>query len=238
MPRLVVEEEVGLELAQELALRQAAEEHRLVDLDVPVHQRADRALVRRRAARGDQRGAHAHGVAGVALQPLQRLEQRLEGPGGSGVVACSRSCAWNASRPLRWNTRSASSENSTASPSKAMRTSSGCASERVPNAGRRARPESRRRAPSARPRRSPTGTGARRAASGSATGAPAREHAALDRQAVGLTERNTRSPRPGRCATGSPLRRAAVAERQQLAHQRNATPGLAGLSRRSSCSAM
>ena len=41
-------------------LRQAAEEHRLVDLDVPVHQRADRALVGRRAARGDERGADAH----------------------------------------------------------------------------------------------------------------------------------------------------------------------------------
>jgi hypothetical protein len=45
---LVVEEKVGLELAQELALGQAAEEHRLVDLDVPVHQGADGALVRRR----------------------------------------------------------------------------------------------------------------------------------------------------------------------------------------------
>ena len=35
---LVVEEKVGLELAQELAFAQAAEEHRLVDLDVPLHQ--------------------------------------------------------------------------------------------------------------------------------------------------------------------------------------------------------
>jgi hypothetical protein len=58
---LVVEEEVGLELAQELALGQAAEEHGLVDLDVPVHQGADGALVRRRAAGRDQRRAHAHG---------------------------------------------------------------------------------------------------------------------------------------------------------------------------------
>ena len=45
--RLVVEEEIRLELAQEIALGEAAEEQRLVDLDVPVHQRADRALVRR-----------------------------------------------------------------------------------------------------------------------------------------------------------------------------------------------
>ena len=70
---LVVEEEVGLELAQELALLQAAEEHRLVDLDVPFHQGADRALVRRRTARRDERGADAHAVDALVLEPLQRL---------------------------------------------------------------------------------------------------------------------------------------------------------------------
>src|SRR5947208_16772230 len=78
VPRLVVEEEVRLELAQELALGQAAEEHRLVDLDVPVHQGADRALVRRCAARGDERGADAHLLRARLLQAVQRLEQRLE----------------------------------------------------------------------------------------------------------------------------------------------------------------
>ena len=84
---LVVEEEVGLELAQELALRQAAEEHRLVDLDVPVHQRADRALVRRRAARGDERGADAHAVRRLVLQPMQRRAAAAgTGPAASGVV--------------------------------------------------------------------------------------------------------------------------------------------------------
>src|SRR5213595_1571389 len=41
VPGLVVEEEIGLELAQELALGEAAEEHRLVDADVPRHQGAD-----------------------------------------------------------------------------------------------------------------------------------------------------------------------------------------------------
>src|SRR4029079_18243348 len=75
-------EEVGLELAQELALAQAAEEHRLVDLDPPVHQRADRALVRRRAARGDERVADAHAVRGLVLQAVQREQQRLERAGG------------------------------------------------------------------------------------------------------------------------------------------------------------
>ena len=47
---LVVEEEVRLELAQERPFVEAAQEHRLVDLDVPVHQRADRALVRGRSS--------------------------------------------------------------------------------------------------------------------------------------------------------------------------------------------
>ncbi len=82
MAGLVVEEEVGFELAQELALGQSAQEHRLVDLDVPVHQRADRAFVGRRTARGDERGADPHAVARLVLQPLQRFEQRLERAGG------------------------------------------------------------------------------------------------------------------------------------------------------------
>ena len=79
VPGLVIEEEVGLELAQELALGEATEEHRLVDLDLPVHQRADRALVRRCAARRDERGAQAHVGRARALQALQCFEQRLEG---------------------------------------------------------------------------------------------------------------------------------------------------------------
>jgi len=61
---LVIEEKVWLEFAQELALGQAAQEHGLVDFDLPVHQGADGALVGRRAARGDQRGADAHGGGG------------------------------------------------------------------------------------------------------------------------------------------------------------------------------
>src|SRR5213082_3554719 len=78
MPGLVVEEEVGFEFAQELALRESAEEHRLVDADVPRHQRADRALVRRRAARRDERRAHPHRRRPRLLQPMQRREEGLE----------------------------------------------------------------------------------------------------------------------------------------------------------------
>jgi len=80
MACLVVEEKIGLELAQEFALGQATEEHRLVDLDVPIHQGADGTFVRRRAARCHQGGADAHVVRRLALQAVQRLEQRLEWP--------------------------------------------------------------------------------------------------------------------------------------------------------------
>ena len=86
MAGLVVEEEIGLELAQELAFLQAAEEHRLVDLDIPLHQRADRALVRRRAAGRDERSANAHAVRRLVLQPVQGEQERLERAGREGSL--------------------------------------------------------------------------------------------------------------------------------------------------------
>lgn len=82
MARLIVEEEVRLELTQEIAFGQATEEHRLVDLDIPFHQCADGALMCRRAARSDQRGTDAHRRRALLLQTMQRLEQRLERPVG------------------------------------------------------------------------------------------------------------------------------------------------------------
>ena len=87
MTGLVVEEEVGFELAQEFALGQAAQEQRLVHVDAPVHQGADGALVRRGAARGDQRGADAHAIGAAAgrvllqgdlQQVLRQARQELE----------------------------------------------------------------------------------------------------------------------------------------------------------------
>ena len=57
---LIVEVEIRREHLQERAFLEAAEEHRLVHLDVPAHQRADRTIVSRRAARGHQRGTDAH----------------------------------------------------------------------------------------------------------------------------------------------------------------------------------
>src|SRR3546814_8711189 len=76
---LVVKEEVGFELLQERAFLQAAEEHRLVDFDAPVHQRADRAFVCRCTACGDQRRAQLDVDFGRSeehtseLQSLMRL---------------------------------------------------------------------------------------------------------------------------------------------------------------------
>ena len=85
MPGLVVKEEVGLELAQELAFGQAPQEHGFVDLDVPVHERADCALVRRGAACRHQRRADAHARRTLLLQALQRLQQGFERPGQQGL---------------------------------------------------------------------------------------------------------------------------------------------------------
>ena len=86
MTCLVVKEKIRLELTQKFALGQAAQEHGFVDLDVPIHQRAYGPLMRRGAARGDERGANAHAAAGLALQALQGQQQRLERPCCQGVV--------------------------------------------------------------------------------------------------------------------------------------------------------
>ena len=81
---LVVKKEVGLKLAQKRALVQPAQKHGLVHLDVPVHQGANGALMRRGAARGDQRGAHAHLRLRGLLQSVQRHQQGLERAVGQG----------------------------------------------------------------------------------------------------------------------------------------------------------
>src|SRR5205085_432916 len=83
MPGLIVEIKVRLESTQESSLVEAAKKHELVDGDVPVHERPYRALVRRRAARGDEGGAHLdrHVGARRRLQPMQGFQQRLERSG-------------------------------------------------------------------------------------------------------------------------------------------------------------
>ncbi len=81
MSRLVVEEKIGLKFAQERPLIQPAKKHGFINGDVPVHQGADGALVRRSAARGDQRGAQTHGGGAIGarlLQAVQGFEQGLE----------------------------------------------------------------------------------------------------------------------------------------------------------------
>ena len=119
----------------------------------------------------------------------------------------------------------------------------GARSRRAPSAGRRARPARRR---SSAERTSASLADRNRLRVQRPQVAPrrlaAREHAALDRQAVVPAPSGTRAcPRPGRCATGSRPRPAARAgvERQQLAApartRRRAWPAR---SSRSSCSCM
>jgi hypothetical protein len=57
MAGLVVEEKVGLKFAQESALGQAAQKHRLINLDMPLHQGANSPFMCRYTAGGDQCGA-------------------------------------------------------------------------------------------------------------------------------------------------------------------------------------
>ena len=84
MARLVVKKEIGLELAQELALGHAAQKHGFIHCDLPAHQRLDGPLVCGRAARRDQCGADAHGRRAALLQAVQGRQKGLERPGGQG----------------------------------------------------------------------------------------------------------------------------------------------------------
>ena len=81
---LVIEEEVGLELAQEGALGQAAEEHGFVNGNVPAHQRADGAFVGRGTACGDQGGADAQRCLALLAGLLQLVQGGQEGLEGAG----------------------------------------------------------------------------------------------------------------------------------------------------------
>jgi hypothetical protein len=197
---LVVEEEVGLELAQEAALGQAAQEHRLVDVDAASPSACGwRARAPARCARSPARCAAAcPRRTGLALQPVQGLQQRLERAGrqrrgGAG----SRSWRWKAAgrragRPLGlvgeqhrvavegdahlvgWHRRRARCRGYTRAAgtpaASAERTSASLAD----------RNRLRRQRPQVAPGR-----------------LAAREHAALDRQPVVLAERNTRMPDTG-----------------------------------------
>ena len=92
MAALVVEIEVRLERLKEFALVEAAEKHELINGDVPFHQRTHRPLVRRSAARRDERGAHLDRHVGERrrLQTVQRLEERLERPGRQRLQGVQR----------------------------------------------------------------------------------------------------------------------------------------------------
>ena len=126
---LVVEEEVGFELAQELALGRPP--RNIASSTSMSH------CISVRIARSCAGALRAVTSAVRIVMPsadarrscCRAVSKGLNGPAARGVEAWAVSWSWKASRPSRWKTRSASSENSTASPSKAIRTSFGCASE-------------------------------------------------------------------------------------------------------------
>lgn len=85
MAGLVVKEEVGLEFTQKLPLGQAAEEHGLIHIDLPVHQRVQGAFMGRGAAGGDQCRAYVHAGHIDLLQPVQGCQQGFERAFGQGL---------------------------------------------------------------------------------------------------------------------------------------------------------
>ena len=82
MPGLVIKKEVRLKLSQEFTLGQAPQEHGLVNVDAPIHQGSDGALMRGRATGSDQGRANAHTALArciiTLLQIMQGLQQGLE----------------------------------------------------------------------------------------------------------------------------------------------------------------
>jgi hypothetical protein len=84
------------------ALGQATQEHGFIDLDLPIHQGADGALVRWRAACRDQAVRSRMPRQGPRCRRCRASSSGLKGPGASGVAARSRSWLWKASRPWAW----------------------------------------------------------------------------------------------------------------------------------------
>jgi PTH1 family peptidyl-tRNA hydrolase len=85
VPRLVVEEEVRLEFAQERRLLQAAEKHRLVDLDpqsISVRIARSCAGALRAVHEGGPQAHRSRRLMGGPMQSVQGLQQRLEWPRG------------------------------------------------------------------------------------------------------------------------------------------------------------
>ena len=83
--RLIVKEKVGFKLFEKLPLGQAAQEHGLVHLNVPLHQGANGALVSGRTARCDQSSSDANRWCALLLKPVKGGQQRLERPSQQGL---------------------------------------------------------------------------------------------------------------------------------------------------------
>ena len=87
MDRLIVEEDVGVEGFQDLALLDAAQEEGLVDPDVPCPQGADYSFMGRGASCRDEGGADGAGLLRIAvLNDGDRFQQLGEEPLREGFL--------------------------------------------------------------------------------------------------------------------------------------------------------
>ena len=162
VPRLVVEVEVGLEFAQERALVEPAEEHRLVDRRCSSpsacgsRARAPGAL---RAVTSAVRSFIRPAVATSTCSRCSASSSGLNGPGGSGRAACSRLVRLERRQSLRLVDALGlvGEQHGVAVEGDAHLVGMRVRGRRLRVDDRRGK--ARRRAPRARPRRSPTGRG-------------------------------------------------------------------------------
>ena len=84
---LVVEKDIRPESLKKRPLIQTTEEQGFIDTNIPGAQGSHHALVRRRAASGNQRGSN-HRLLGriLGLNALQGREKILEGPAHQGLA--------------------------------------------------------------------------------------------------------------------------------------------------------
>ena len=98
---LVVEEDVGAERSQNLALVEAAQEEHLVNSDIPCTQCSDYTFMRGCTARGDERSRNRTGIVGeIVLDPMQTREEFLERPAGERLLRCVGFTARKRREPL------------------------------------------------------------------------------------------------------------------------------------------
>ena len=99
---VVVKVKIWLEFRQKLALVEPPQEHRLIDVNAPMHQGADRTFVGGRAPRRDQGDPdpHAFGRAAFGPQAMEGLKKRFEWPRVEGLIRSLRLMALERIQPL------------------------------------------------------------------------------------------------------------------------------------------